>query len=189
MQPNGDIDSDAGDGPFASETHIRVLDVMERRPVGWEIHAISEPGLHIVRSRLNDGFTSESGDHFALDSGKSGPLSTLRFQDLSGDANSALQEAVAESIKVNPDPHLGFYNRANNISLKVHAFQLLPGVGSSTARSWVEIRGPNGWIDLDEVSQKLDIDAVVLLAERYVSEMENPGEVPCLLELLVRAGA
>ncbi len=100
-----------------------------------------------------------------------------------------MQESVAESIKVNPDSHLGFYNRANNISLKVHAFQLLPGVGSSTARSWVEIRGPNGWVDLDEVSQKLDIDAVELLAERYVSEMENPGEVPCLLDLLVRVGA
>ena len=53
----------------------------------------------------------------------------------------------------------------------------------------MEIRGPNGWVDLDEVSQKLDIDAVELLAERYVSEMENPGEVPCLLDLLVRVGA
>ena len=30
---------------------------------------------------------------------------------------------------------------------------------------------------------------VELLAERYVSEMENPGEVPCLLDLLVRVGA
>ena len=189
MQPNGNVNGDAADGPFASETHVRVLDIMKRRPVGMEIHAISEPGLHIVRARLNDGFSSESGDHFALESGKSGPLSPLRFQDISGEANSVLQEAVAESIKVNPDSHLGFYNRANNISRKVHAFQLLPGVGSSTARSWVETRGPNGWVDLDEVSQKLDIDAVELLAERYVSEMENPGEVPCLLDLLVRVGA
>ena len=189
MHSKGDVDGDAAGGPFASETHIRVLDVMERRPVGKQIHALSEPGLHIVRARLNDGFSAESGDYFALESGKSGPLSPIRFQDLSGDANSALQESVVESIKVNPDPHLGFYNRANNISLKVHAFQLLPGVGSSTARSWVEIRGPNGWVDLDEVSQKLDIDAVELLAERYVSEMENPGEVPCLLDLLVRVGA
>ena len=189
MQPNGNSNGDPAAGPFASETHIRVLDVMERRPSGWEIHAISEPGLHIVRARLNDGFTSESGDYIALDSGKAGPLSSLRFQDLTAEGNSVLQESVIESIKVNPDPHLGFYNRANNISLKVHAFQLLPGVGSSTARSWVEIRGPNGWVDLDEVSQKLDIDAVELLAERYVSEMENPGEVPCLLDLLVRVGA
>lgn len=189
MQPNGNSNGDPAASPFASETHIRVLDAMERRPSGWEIHAVSEPGLHIVRARLNDGFKSESGDYIALDSGKAGPLSSLRFQDLTAEGNSVLQESVIESIKVNPDPHLGFYNRANNISLKVHAFQLLPGVGSSTARSWVEIRGPNGWIDLEDVSQKLEIDAVELLAERYVSEMENPGEVPCLLDLLVRVSA
>ena len=60
MQPNGNMDGDIADGPFASETHVRVLDVLERRPAGWEIHAISEPGLHIVRVRLNDGFTSKS---------------------------------------------------------------------------------------------------------------------------------
>ena len=189
MQPNGNVDGDTADGPFASETHVRVLDVLERRPTGWEIHAISEPGLHIVRVRLNDGFTSELGDHLSLDSGKTGPLSQLRFQDLSGEANSALQEVVANSIKVNPDPHLGFYNRANNISLKVHAFQLLPGVGSSTAKSWVEIRGYNGWVDLDEVSEKLGIDAVYLLAERYVKELQDPTEIPSLLELLVRVSA
>ena len=47
----------------------------------------------------------------------------------------------------------------------------------------------SGWIDLEDVSQKLEIDAVDLLAERYVSEMENPGEVPCLLDLLVRVSA
>ena len=50
MQPKGNVDGDAADGPFASETHVRVLDAMERRPVGMEIHAISEPGLHIVRA-------------------------------------------------------------------------------------------------------------------------------------------
>ena len=34
MHSKGDVDGDAAGGPFASETHIRVLDVMERRPVG-----------------------------------------------------------------------------------------------------------------------------------------------------------
>ena len=38
MQPNGNSNGDPAASPFASETHIRVLDVMERRPSGWEIH-------------------------------------------------------------------------------------------------------------------------------------------------------
>jgi predicted nucleic acid-binding OB-fold protein len=96
---------------------------------------------------------------------------------------------MQESIRVNPDPHLGFFNRANNISLKVHAFQLLPGVGSSTAQSWVKIRGQNGWVDLAEVSEKLGVEVVDLLAERYVGELAEPAEVPSLLDLLVRVSA
>lgn len=188
MQPN-DRNGDAVDGPLASETHARVLDVLDRRPIGREIHALSEPSLYLVRARLNSDFSCEAGDHLDMESGNVGPLSQLRFRDLSGDANSALQHAMQESIRLNPDPHLGFFNRANNISLKVHAFQLLPGVGSSTARSWVKIRGQNGWVDLAEVGEKLGVEVVDLLAERYVGELADPAEVPCLLDLLVRVSA
>lgn len=189
MQPNGQNNGDAADGPLASETHIRVLDVLERRPVGWEVHALSEPSLHIVRARLHDASSCDAGDHISLESGLTGPLSSLRFRDLSGDANSGLLDSVKESVRAHPDAHLGFFNRANNISLKMHAFQLLPGVGSSTAQSWVQIRGANGWVDLDEVGEKLGVDAVELLAERYVKEMADPAEVPSLLDLLVRTSA
>ncbi len=189
MQPNGYNNGEAADGPLAAETHIRVLDVLERRPVGKEVHALSEPSLHTVRARLQDGSNCDAGDHISLESGKTGPLSFLRFRDLSGDAGAELLDAVKASILQNPDAHLGFFNRANNISLKMHAFQLLPGVGSSTAQSWVQIRGANGWVDLAEVGEKLGVDAVELLAERYVKEMEDPSEVPSLLDLLVRTSA
>ena len=188
MQPNGNSNGDPVAGPFASETHIRVLDVMGRRPSGWEIHAISEPGLHIVRARLNDGFTSESGDYIALDSGKAGPLSSLRFQDLTTEGNSVLQESVVESIKVNPHPHLEFYNRANNISLKVHAFQLLPGVGNKKALEMVASRGRVGWESFAQLDEDCNINAAELLARRFVSEIEDRGLQPRLLDLLLRQG-
>ena len=188
MEPNGQ-NGDAEDGPLASETHVRVLDVLDRRPIGREIHALSEPSLHLVRARLNSDSNCEAGDHLDMESGNIGPLSQLRFRDLSGNANESLQDAVKQSILVNPDPHLGFFNRVQNISLKVHGFQLLPGVGSSTARSWVTIRGQNGWVDLAEVSEKLGVEVVDLLAERYVGELAEPAEVPSLLDLLVRVSA
>ncbi len=189
MQPNGHNNGEAADGPLAEETHVRVLDVLDRRPVGREVHALSDPGLHLVRARLLDSSECNEGDHISLESGKTGQLSFLRFRDLSGDANSRLLDAVKASILANPDAHLGFYNRANNISLKMHAFQLLPGVGSSTAQSWVQIRGANGWVDLTDVGEKLGVDAVELLAERYVKELADPAEVPSLLDLLVRTSA
>jgi predicted nucleic acid-binding OB-fold protein len=71
----------------------------------------------------------------------------------------------------------------------MHAFQLLPGVGKSTAQNWVKLRGQNGWVDFSEIDEKLEVDAVSLLAERYVRELADPNEIPSLLELLVRTSA
>ncbi len=188
MQPNGENNGDEeAEGPLADQTHLRVLDIRERRPVGHEMHALTEPGLQIVRARVHSSSTHEIGNHLEVSSDGIGPISIVRFRDLTNQANNSLLDAVKESITENPDEHLSFFNRAQNLSLKMHAFQLLPGVGKSTAQSWVQIRGANGWVDLDEVSKGLGVDAITLLAERYVKELENPAEVPSLLELLVRS--
>ena len=50
-----DTPSDSGDGPssvFSGETHLRILDISERRPVGHEVHALTEPSLYLVRARV-----------------------------------------------------------------------------------------------------------------------------------------
>ena len=83
--------------------------------------------------------------------------------------------------------HLGFYNRANNLSLKMHAFQLLPGIGKAKALQMVQIRGIVGWSKFEEVDEACGINSVRLLAERYVKEMEDATESPRLLDLLVRS--
>ena len=49
--------SDAGDGPssiFSGETHLRILDISERRPIGHEVHALTEPSLYLVRAKVLD---------------------------------------------------------------------------------------------------------------------------------------
>tara|TARA_B100001113_G_scaffold154668_1_gene126469 strand:- start:169 stop:741 length:573 start_codon:yes stop_codon:yes gene_type:complete len=188
MQPSGSNNGREGaESPFENETHVRILEVMQRRPTGYEIHGLSNPGLYIVRARISDGSSCKAGDCIGTRDGIIGPQSHLRHRDLSSDSSSSLIDVIKESITNNPDQHLNFFNRANSISLKMHAFQLLPGVGKSTAQDWVKKRGPNGWFDLEDVSKKLDVDAPLLLAERYEMEIKDPSESPSLLELLVRS--
>lgn len=190
MQPNGYNNGDkVGENPFFQETHVFILEILERRPSGFEIHAISDPSLHIVRARLNESSSFKVGDRVEIEGSSIGSLSSLRYRDLSNESINSLLETINQAIIVNPDAHLSFFNRANNISLKMHAFQLLPGVGKSTAQNWVKIRGPNGWVDFSEVNEKLEVDAISLLAERYVRELADPNEIPSLLELLVRISA
>ena len=182
--------SDSGDGPssiFSSETHLRILDISERRPVGYEVHALTEPSLYLVRARVIDKEGITSGSRLIVEENKVGPLSLLRYRDLSSNSEDIILDELMGTIKDNTEIHLGFYNRANNISLKVHAFQLLPGIGKSKAQKMVQSRGMAGWMDFSEVDEACEIDSVRLLAERYLIEIEDPLNNRSILDHLIRS--
>ena len=76
MQFGGPDESDEEDSsPYESETHIRVLDMQDRRPMGHEIHGITEPSMHLVRARVNDSVELSEGPRITVDSESIGPLS------------------------------------------------------------------------------------------------------------------
>ena len=47
-------DPEDGKGPLDDEIGVRVLDILDRRPIGHEIQCISEPSLYLVRARITD---------------------------------------------------------------------------------------------------------------------------------------
>ena len=163
------------------------LDILERNPSGFELQGLSSPSMYLVRARIEDDNITSSGVTIETDSQAIGPLSEIRFKDLTAESSSAILDAILESINSDPDRHLGFYNRANNLSLKYHAFQLLPGIGNSKAMQMVKERGGSGWSEFEEIDKSCGIDSAKLLAERYVGEMQDPSESPSLLDLLVRS--
>ena len=181
--------SDAGDGPssiFSGETHLRILDISERRPIGHEVHALTEPSLYLVRAKVIDRDGVSNGSRIDITENKLGPMSLLRYRDLSTSGEDIILEELIGAVKDNSELHLGFYNRANNISLKVHAFQLLPGIGKSKAQKMVQSRGMAGWMEFSEVDEACEIDSVQLLAERYLIEIEDPLNNRSILDHLIR---
>tara|TARA_A200000159_G_scaffold60202_1_gene55799 strand:+ start:583 stop:1146 length:564 start_codon:yes stop_codon:yes gene_type:complete len=172
------------------ESMVRVLSVIQRRPRGMEIHGLTHPGLFLVRARImqDDSLSSDAG-WIPIEDSRIGPVSTIRKKDISIDNEGDLNLAIVESIKMDESVHLSFFNRAQPISLKMHSYQLLPGIGKSTAQQWVSKRGSMGWNDLHGVTNAIGQDASELLAERYSQEMEDPAQSPRLIDLVVRAGA
>ena len=173
-----------------AESMVRVLSVIERRPRGTEIHGLTHPGLFLVRAKImqNDPLSSDVG-WIPMGDPRIGPLSSIRKKDISLDNEDDLNGAIVESIAMDESVHLSFFNRAQPISLKMHSYQLLPGIGKSTAQQWVSKRGSMGWNDLKGVTNAIGQDASELLAERYAQEMEDPAQSPRLIDLVVRAGA
>ncbi len=189
MQPRDNSPPASDSGPLDEETHARVLDHQS----SGMIHAISEKGLHLVKLRVPaDGRSHSPGTRFSFrdteDEDESASLlGTMRHRDLSNMAQSELMSVVKSILVDNPDNCLSFYNKAGNLTLKKHAFTLLPGIGDSKAMSMVEIRGRVGWEQISDLDEACQIDSAGLLAERLSLEIVDHHMTPSLLNLLIRA--
>ena len=187
MQFGGPTEPDEEpDPPFLSETHIRILDLQDRRPIGHELTGLTRPGLFLVRARVTQADDFENGSTIEKESASIGALSELRLKDLSENANSELFDAISEAVSEDSHIHLQFYNSAGPMTRKFHSFQLLPGIGNSKAIRMVGLRG-SGWHEFSAIDEACTIDSVRLLAERYLKEMEDEAQTPRLLDILVRA--
>lgn len=78
-----------------------------------------------------------------------------------------------------------FFNRAGNMSLKQHSFELLPGVGNKKALQMVAARGSSGFETLAGLNEACSIDAADLLAKRFHTELEDRNIQPRLIDLLL----
>lgn len=191
MQPrrNGPSRDDAD--PLENEEWARVLD----HSGSGVMFALTEKGLYLVRLRERPGVAIQelgSRVYFGADLSKrevvAEPLGLTRFRDLSNRAQTDIAEVITEVIKDLPEAFLSFYNRAGNLSLKMHAFELLQGVGPRKAREMVEARGRKGWSDLATLDENCGINSAELLAERMAEEMADNKLEPRLVDLLLRQG-
>ena len=189
MQPRDNSPSAGEAGPLDDETHARVLDHQS----SGMIHAITEHGLHLVKLRVPaDGRSHSPGARFNFRDSEdedetASLLGTLRHRDLSNMAQNELISVVKSILIDNPEKCLSFYNKAGNLTLKKHAFTLLPGIGDSKAMSMVEIRGRVGWEQISDLDEVCQIDSAGLLAERLCLEIMDHHMSPSLLNLLIRA--
>jgi putative nucleotide binding protein len=171
--------------PLADEVSCRILN----HEVGGLILGITEKRLQTIRIRPNSSAQiQEPGTILALDDSTiiNDVLGLIRYRNLSTNAQGSLPEVINLIIKDNPEPYLSFYNRAGNLSLKMHAFAILPGIGNKKALEMVDLRGRDGWEEFSKLDADCGIDGAKLLADRLAKEIADPHLEPRLVDLLLR---
>ncbi|HII49126.1 MAG TPA: DUF655 domain-containing protein [Candidatus Thalassarchaeaceae archaeon] len=170
-------------GPdLSGEWVIRIIDDSPQGVAPGVTHAITEKGLYLVRYR-----GGSAGEKITVTDGE-GIVGMLRHRDLSGTTQGELVGTLTEIIRSNPDVFMMFYNRGGPINRKMHAFQLLTGVGPSKAQDMVKKRGREGWANFDAVDESAGFDTAEALAIRLAEELGDPGMLPNILNMLIRAG-
>jgi putative nucleotide binding protein len=168
--------------------------VIEHPEAGGVIVVVTEPALHVIRLRPkpNSGLQAVGARIFmGIDHSKREVVQDIlgfaRIRDLSNGASTELPIVIQQIIEDSPDVFVQqFFNRAGNLSLKMHAFELLSGVGSKKALEMVASRGRVGWESFAQLNEDCGINAAELLAKRFVSEIEDRSLEPRLIDLLLR---
>ena len=168
--------------------------VIEHPEAGGVIVVVTEPALHVIRLRPkpNSGLQAVGARIFmGIDHSKRDVVQDIlgfaRIRDLSNGASNELPIVIQQIIEDSPDVFVQqFFNRAGNLSLKMHAFELLSGVGSKKALEMVASRGRVGWESFAQLDEDCGINAAELLAKRFVSEIEDRSLEPRLIDLLLR---
>lgn len=168
--------------------------VIEHPEAGGVIVVVTEPALHVIRLRPkpNSGLQAVGARIFmGIDHSKREVVQDIlgfaRIRDLSNGASIELPIVIQQIIEDSPEVFVQqFFNRAGNLSLKMHAFELLSGVGSKKALEMVASRGRVGWESFAQLNEDCGINAAELLAKRFVSEIEDRSLEPRLIDLLLR---
>ena len=114
-------------------------------------------------------------------------LGFARIRDLSNSTLMELPVVIQQIIEDSSEVFIQqFFNRAGNLSLKMHAFELLAGVGNKKALEMVAKRGRTGWESFAQLDEDCGINSAELLAKRFVLEIEDRSLIPRLIDLLLR---
>ena len=178
--------------PLDGVEWVRVLD--QEKDDG-EICTISGQGMLVLRIAPIAGLGPISANtriYIGNDYSKRDIFSELlgfsRIRSLSSRAKLEMPVVIESIIADDAAGYIArFFNRAGNLSLKKHAFELLQGVGNSKAQEMVAARGREGFKDMDDLEKRCGIAGAELLAQRFVLEIDDKKIQPRLCELISRS--
>jgi len=98
----------------------------------------------------------------------------IDFNDLTTVARENLSEILKEYVKENEPLFVAFINIAEPITLKLHALELIPGIGKKTLMHILEARKDRPFESFEDFEKRTGFKGIVeALAERILKELQG----------------
>jgi putative nucleotide binding protein len=94
---------------------------------------------------------------------------------LTGTANSELEHVVEQLVEEDETRFVDFFNSAQPLSTRMHALELLPGVGKKHMREILEVRREQEFESLDDINTRVKLlpNPKKLIVRRIMSELNG----------------
>lgn len=162
--------------PYPSKRAPKIVQFM-----GNSVEILGERYFTLLEGVLKKNVSVTVGERVALTRGPESKIAfiigRLTYRELSGPAQAELPEIVERIIVSNEKEFVEFFNRAQPISPRMHALELIPGVGKKYMLAILREREISPFKSFKDIRERAGIpDPVKLLTKRILEELmeENP---------------
>ncbi|MEB2836537.1 MAG: DUF655 domain-containing protein [Desulfurococcales archaeon] len=101
------------------------------------------------------------------------PPTPIHYEDLTPTARDNLRAAVERIVQEREAEFVEFFNMAEPINIRLHAIELLPGIGKKTLRKVLQYRTRKRFESYEEIHSIIKMDPVQALTEKILEELEG----------------
>jgi len=104
-------------------------------------------------------------------------LRRINYDDLTVNARANLENAVRKIVKENEKKFIEFFNKSTPVTPRMHALELIPGVGKKIAMKIISEREVKPFESFEDLKKRIGLqDPMRALVQRILEELSNPEE-------------
>ncbi len=170
--------------PKRKEDYAYILDIYEaeasvvhRKLRGEVAQLLGEEYFTLLEGLIKAGAEARRLERVYIGPGPRDKVSAIirkiGMDDLTSIAKAELENAIERSLTVNEGRWVDFFNKAGPITKRLHSLDLLPGIGKKTMWSIIQEREKRPFGTFKEISDRLGLDPLKLVAKRTLEELEG----------------
>ncbi len=170
--------------PLKKDDSAIVLDFLSHGHHGMDR---SQPVAQVVGNQhfslleliIRDDVKLTIGDMIYIGDGKRDVVKYIRgrikLDDLTVAAKEELPDIIDDIVKKNPGKFLEFFNKAGNITTRLHQLELLPGVGKRHLWAIIDERKSKPFESFEDIKKRVPLlpDPEKMIVKRVMEELED----------------
>lgn len=176
--------------PRLYEEYAYVLDFLSygrpstdrpRRVAAPTVQVIGETYFTLLEAELKPGATATPHERICVGRERREKIERvmgrISYQELTASAKAELQPVLEELIARQEERFVGFFNVSQPVTPRMHALELLPGIGKKSMWQIVNAREKKPFQSFKDIHERTSIsDPVKILARRIADELGGEGK-------------
>ena len=105
-------------------------------------------------------------------------LGKLNYEELTPESKNEIPNVLEKLIKANEQTFVAFFNDLQPITPRLHALELIPGIGKTFMRQIIRERERKPFENFEDLEKRIGIrDPAKLISKRMVEELSGSSRI------------